>query len=38
MKDAVYFDGSDPQREHNYYSYQYNQVTFDVIAEVKGRD
>lgn len=38
MEDAVYFDGSDPKREHNYYTYQYNKATFDAIAEVKGRD
>lgn len=38
MEDAVYFDGSDPKREHNYYTYQYNKATFDAIAEAKGRD
>lgn len=38
MEDAVYFDGSDPKREHNYYTYQYNTATFDAIAEAKGRD
>ncbi len=34
--DAVYFDGSDPQRMHNYYTFLYNKAVFDVIREVKG--
>ncbi len=31
-----YFDGSDPERMHNYYSYLYNQTVFDLLREVKG--
>lgn len=31
-----YFDGSDPERMHNYYSYLYNKVVFDLLTEVKG--
>ena len=38
IEDAVYFDGSDPKREHNFYTYQYNKATFDVIAEERGRE
>ncbi len=34
--DAVYFDGSDPHKMHNYYAYLYNQVVFDLLKEVKG--
>ncbi|QDP41107.1 alpha-xylosidase [Radiobacillus deserti] len=34
--DVVYWDGSDPERMHNYYSYKYNQVVFDVLQEKKG--
>jgi alpha-D-xyloside xylohydrolase len=34
--DAVYFDRSDPQLMHNYYSYLYNKSVFDVVSEVKG--
>lgn len=34
--DVVYHDGSDPQRMHNYYSYLYNQVVFDVLQEQRG--
>ncbi|MCC8402541.1 alpha-xylosidase [Paraburkholderia sp. MMS20-SJTN17] len=34
--DVVYHDGSDPQKMHNYYSYLYNKVVFDVLREVRG--
>lgn len=34
--DAVYFDGSDPQRMHNYYSFLYNQTVFDTLAGQRG--
>lgn len=37
-KDAVYFDGSDPQKMHNYYTYLYNKTVYDTIKEVKGID
>lgn len=31
-----YFDGSDPEKMHNYYTLLYNKAVFDVIKEVKG--
>ncbi|MCC6804094.1 MAG: alpha-xylosidase [Anaerolineae bacterium] len=31
-----YFDGSDPERMHNYYSYLYNQTVFDLLRREKG--
>jgi alpha-D-xyloside xylohydrolase len=34
--DVVYFDGSDPQRMHNYYSFLYNQLVFEVLRERRG--
>jgi len=34
--DVVYFDGSDPQRMHNYYSYLYNQAVFEIVQNVRG--
>ncbi|MEP7292157.1 MAG: alpha-xylosidase [Chloroflexota bacterium] len=34
--DVVYFDGSDPERMHNYYTYLYNQTVFDLLREVNG--
>ncbi len=38
VEDAVFFDGSDPRREHNYYTYQYNEAVFDLIKQEKGDD
>lgn len=35
--DVVYFDGSDPQQMHNYYTQLYNKIVFDVLVEKKGR-
>ena len=34
--DCVYFDGSDPVKMHNYYTYLYNKTVYDVIARKKG--
>jgi alpha-D-xyloside xylohydrolase len=34
--DVVYFDGSDPIKMHNYYTYLYNKVVFDVLKEKRG--
>ncbi len=34
--DVAYFDGSDPERMHNYYSFLYNRVVFDVLREHRG--
>ena len=34
--DVVYFDGSDPQRMHNYYTYLYNRAVFQLLAEERG--
>lgn len=31
-----YFDGSDPVKMHNYYTYLYNKTVFDLIKEKKG--
>lgn len=33
-----YYDGSDPELMHNYYTYLYNKAVYDVLAEVKGVD
>ncbi|MCF6409640.1 alpha-xylosidase [Pseudalkalibacillus salsuginis] len=33
---VTYHNGSDPQRMHNYYAYQYNQVVFDLLKREKG--
>ncbi len=34
--DVRYFDGADPERMHNYYTYLYNQTVFDLLQQVKG--
>lgn len=36
--DGVYFDGSCPQKMHNFYSYIYNKAVFEVVEEVKGKN
>jgi alpha-D-xyloside xylohydrolase len=36
--DVVYFDGSDPGRMHNYYTYLYNQTVFEVLREYRGEN
>lgn len=36
--DVVYYDGSDPVLMHNYYTYLYNKVVFDLLEEVKGHN
>ena len=35
--DVIYFDGSDPLKMHNYYSYLYNQTVFGVLEEKFGK-
>ena len=34
--DCVYYDGSDPYKMHNYYTYLYNKTVFEVTQECKG--
>ncbi|MBP3541341.1 MAG: alpha-xylosidase [Clostridia bacterium] len=36
VRDIAYFDGSDPLRMHNYYTFLYNQMVFDLLKEVRG--
>ncbi|KAH7112106.1 glycosyl hydrolases family 31-domain-containing protein [Dendryphion nanum] len=36
--DVVYFDESDPQKMHNYYSFLYNKVTFEVLEKSYGKN
>ncbi len=35
--DVKYFDGSDPELMHNYYTYLYNKCVFELLEEVKGK-
>ncbi|MBC6461542.1 alpha-xylosidase [Actinomadura sp. HBU206391] len=34
--DVEYFDGADPERMHNYYTYLYNQTVFDLLRKRRG--
>ncbi|WP_040948640.1 alpha-xylosidase [Gorillibacterium massiliense] len=36
--DVVYFDGSDPYKMHNYYTYLYNKAVFEVLEEKLGKN
>jgi len=33
---VIYYDGSDPQAMHNYYTYLYNKTVFELLKEEKG--
>ncbi len=35
--DVVYFDGSDPQKMHNYYTYLYNSSVFSLLERELGK-
>lgn len=37
VRDIRWFDGSDPVYMHNYYTYLYNKVVFDVVKDRKAR-
>lgn len=34
--DCVYYNGADPQKMHNFYTYMYNKTVYDVIKKKKG--
>lgn len=36
--DVMYYDGSDPYKMHNYYTYLYNKCVFEVLEEFYGKD
>ena len=35
--DAVYHDGSDPQKMHNYYTYLYNKCVYELLERKRGK-
>lgn len=35
--DVEYYDSSDPETMHNYYSYLYNKTVFELLTEQRGR-
>ncbi|MCL5032901.1 MAG: alpha-xylosidase [Thermotogae bacterium] len=36
--DVIYYDKSDPQKMHNYYTFLYNKVVYSVLYEKKGKE
>ena len=34
--DVVYFDGSDPEKMHNYYTFLYNRLVFETLEATEG--
>lgn len=36
VREIAWYDGSDPVRMHNYYTFLYNQMVFDLLREVRG--
>lgn len=37
VKDIEYFDGSDPVKMHNYYTYLYNKTVFELLERERGK-
>ncbi len=35
--DVIYFDGSDPVKMHNYYTYLYNKTVYEVLEDKLGK-
>ena len=35
--DVVYWDGSDPERMHNFYAYLYNKTVFEALEDALGK-
>ncbi len=35
---VVYYDGSSPDKMHNYYSYLYNETVYEVVKEKRGEE
>ncbi len=36
VRDIVYFDGSDPVKMHNYYTFLYNKAVFELLEKERG--
>lgn len=36
--DCVYYNGADPVKMHNFYSYIYNKLVFETLQEYRGKD
>ncbi len=36
-ENVTYFDGSDPEKMHNYYTYLYNKTVYELLEKKKGK-
>ncbi|MGN0294551.1 MAG: alpha-xylosidase [Lachnospiraceae bacterium] len=36
--DAVYYNGADPEKMHNYYTYMYNKTVYEVLEKKRGKE
>lgn len=36
--DAVYYNGADPEKMHNYYTYLYNKAVYEVLEKKRGKE
>ena len=36
-EDVVYYDGSDPEKMHNYYTYLYNKCVYELLERKRGK-
>ena len=36
--DAVYYNGADSEKMHNFYTYLYNKAVYDVLVKCRGRE
>lgn len=36
-ENVIYFDGSDPQKMHNFYTYLYNQCVYELLERKRGK-
>ena len=37
VEDVVYYDGSDPYKMHNYYTYLYNKCVYELLERKRGK-
>lgn len=37
VEGVCYYDGSDPKKMHNYYTYLYNKVVYELLEEKRGK-
>ncbi|MDD7388862.1 MAG: alpha-xylosidase [Lachnospiraceae bacterium] len=36
--DAVYYNGADPEKMHNFYTYMYNKTVYEVLEKKRGKE